>query len=438
MTTVISNKITGPDSEPKGPESTKTTKISPYITGAVSVTKACDTAKGSSKNTRKNLKASENKTPDSVIVEVFRCPKPSYKKISPIIFIKGTDSEPSKSNKRIKGPGSEPKASDGAKPLNTKPKASDGAKPLSTKPKASDGAKPLSTKPKASEKGGKDSNGSSNLRKARPGTGNVEKAYGTSTYVLKKGPSAPRVGFTRPRKKKANYRRRRFRKPRITITYKKAIAAAKQPPFSKIDQLTTFGHKQLLRKYPNLSTVFKSESESKVNTTLPHYFLRNGSILFEQLYDLGLKLYKKTFFKTIAFNKRKSERRKTKKTRLNILSNKFQRFCIISVKKTKNNSYCLLSNLFTSKTLFSLSAGKLKIAGGARKTRRSLKVITNACVAKASELGFNYAIIHIKGDMENFRNLIFNCVAKALNVVIIKEFTSSPHNGCRARKERRI
>jgi small subunit ribosomal protein S11 len=112
-------------------------------------------------------------------------------------------------------------------------------------------------------------------------------------------------------------------------------------------------------------------------------------------------------------------------------------FCLININRTKNNTHATISNLFgENKTLWSISAGQLKLTGGRRKTRLSQRMVYKSCLQKALSLGYKYTVIHCRGRGSKVR--IFRFFGEALSVLLIKDTTAAAHNGCRPPKMRRV
>jgi small subunit ribosomal protein S11 len=113
-------------------------------------------------------------------------------------------------------------------------------------------------------------------------------------------------------------------------------------------------------------------------------------------------------------------------------------FCLISINRTKNNTHSTISNLFgKNKTLWSISAGQLKLPGGRRKTRLSQRMVFRSCLEKALSFGYRYAVIHCKGTRGS-KVRIFRFFGDSLSVLLIKDTTGAAHNGCRPPKMRRV
>lgn len=113
-------------------------------------------------------------------------------------------------------------------------------------------------------------------------------------------------------------------------------------------------------------------------------------------------------------------------------------FCLISLKRTKNNTHAIISNLFgENKTLWSISAGQFKLPGGRRKTRLSQRMVYKSCLEKALSFGYKYTVIHCRGTRGS-KVRIFRFFGEALSVLLVKDTTATAHNGCRPPKMRRV
>jgi len=103
--------------------------------------------------------------------------------------------------------------------------------------------------------------------------------------------------------------------------------------------------------------------------------------------------------------------------------------CLISIHRTKNNTLALISSLFgENKTKTSISAGKLKMTKGRRKTKLSQRLVYKGLLEKALSFGYKYAVIHIKGALGS-KVRVFRFFEKALTVLLIKDTSGAAHNG---------
>ena len=117
-----------------------------------------------------------------------------------------------------------------------------------------------------------------------------------------------------------------------------------------------------------------------------------------------------------------------------------EEFCLINFKKTKNNTYCVISGLFgQQKTLWSICGGQISpgSTNGRRKTRYTQRMVIKKAIEKLLGLGFKYLVIHVTGPMISKR-FIFKNFYKRFKIVLLKDLTGVPHNGCRAPSVRRI
>ena len=117
-------------------------------------------------------------------------------------------------------------------------------------------------------------------------------------------------------------------------------------------------------------------------------------------------------------------------------------FCLLSVKKTKNNTHCSLSRLFGDrKTLWTMSGGKTPAAGsrsnGRRKSRYCQRMIFKAATEKLLGLGFKYLVIHCIGRAISKR-YIFRNFYRRFRIVLLKDLLAIAHNGCRPKSVRRL
>lgn len=114
-------------------------------------------------------------------------------------------------------------------------------------------------------------------------------------------------------------------------------------------------------------------------------------------------------------------------------------FCLMAFKKTKNNTYCTLSRLFgLQNTLWTISGGYASGSkvNGRRKTRFTQRMVLNYAFEKLCGLGFKYLVIHCSGSAISKRYL-FKPFYRRFKIVLLKDLTGVPHNGCRASNVRR-
>jgi small subunit ribosomal protein S11 len=116
-----------------------------------------------------------------------------------------------------------------------------------------------------------------------------------------------------------------------------------------------------------------------------------------------------------------------------------EKFCLVTISKTKNNTHGSVSSLFGSaKSLWATSGGVYsnKI-NGRRKTRYVQRMVYKSIVDKILALGLQFLIVHCKGTFISKR-FIFKTFSKNFKVLLIKDITGIAHNGCRPPKIRRV
>jgi small subunit ribosomal protein S11 len=163
----------------------------------------------------------------------------------------------------------------------------------------------------------------------------------------------------------------------------------------------------------------KKEEESKES---------NGIKGLEELpEDIRIKLEKKK-----AENAKKSKAKKKKKKVLKtITSGK------AFVKATYNNTIVTLTDL-NGNVISWASAGVAGFKGPKKSTPYAAQIITRIAVGKAREIGLEEVSVFVKGVGSGRESAVRALNSNGLNVTSIKDITPVPHNGCRARKPRRV
>lgn len=111
---------------------------------------------------------------------------------------------------------------------------------------------------------------------------------------------------------------------------------------------------------------------------------------------------------------------------------------IIHVRSTKRNTVCSLVDLNDRKVKFSRSLGCLKDASVEKRNHyTSVRLLSRLFVQKIKELGYGNVSVILRG-LGPGRAAVINCIREhELRVGLIKDLTSSAHNGCRPPKTRR-
>jgi small subunit ribosomal protein S11 len=143
--------------------------------------------------------------------------------------------------------------------------------------------------------------------------------------------------------------------------------------------------------------------------------------------DIRIKLEKKK----IESAKKSKAKKKKKKVVKNITSGK------AFVKATYNNTIVTLTDL-NGNVISWASAGVAGFKGPKKSTPYAAQIITRIAVGKAREIGLEEVSVFVKGVGSGKESAVRALNSNGLNVTSIKDITPIPHNGCRARKPRRV
>ncbi|PIQ67768.1 30S ribosomal protein S11 [Candidatus Uhrbacteria bacterium CG_4_9_14_3_um_filter_41_35] len=107
------------------------------------------------------------------------------------------------------------------------------------------------------------------------------------------------------------------------------------------------------------------------------------------------------------------------------------------VQSTLNNTIVTLTDA-NGNVLTWASAGNCGFKGPKKATPYAASIIINKVADKAEALGMKDLQVFVTGIGNGRDSAIRTLNAKGFNIVSIKETTPVPHNGCRARRPRRI
>jgi len=110
---------------------------------------------------------------------------------------------------------------------------------------------------------------------------------------------------------------------------------------------------------------------------------------------------------------------------------------VAHVKATYNNTIVALTDL-SGNVLSWASAGMAGFKGPKKSTPYAAQIITRIAVDKAKEFGLSEVSVFVKGVGTGRESAIRALNANGLIVSSIKDVTPIPHNGCRAKKPRRV
>ena len=132
----------------------------------------------------------------------------------------------------------------------------------------------------------------------------------------------------------------------------------------------------------------------------------------------------------MAKEKRKAKGRK-RRTTLNVTSG------IAHIQATFNNTIVSISDNKGDVISWS-SAGQVGFQGSRKSTAFAAQVAAEAAARRAMEAGMKDVRVHVNGPGSGRESAIRAIQAAGLDITLIKDVTSIPHNGCRPPKRRRV
>lgn len=126
-------------------------------------------------------------------------------------------------------------------------------------------------------------------------------------------------------------------------------------------------------------------------------------------------------------------RRKTKKKKVR----KEIGFAVAHIQSTFNNTVITLTDQ-PGNTICWASSGTAGFKGARKGTPFAAQLAAREISIKAKEYGVRYVDVRIKGPGSGRESAIRALQAEGLEIKSIKDITPIPHNGCRARKRRRV
>lgn len=111
--------------------------------------------------------------------------------------------------------------------------------------------------------------------------------------------------------------------------------------------------------------------------------------------------------------------------------------CIAHIQATFNNTVITITDKNGNAVTWS-SAGSVGFSGSKKSTPFAAQVAAGDVARKAKELGVKQVEVYVKGPGSGRESAIRALQAAGLSIVAIRDVTPIPHNGCRARKRRRV
>jgi small subunit ribosomal protein S11 len=110
---------------------------------------------------------------------------------------------------------------------------------------------------------------------------------------------------------------------------------------------------------------------------------------------------------------------------------------IVHIQATFNNTIVTISDK-SGNTIAWSSAGSLDFRGAKKSTPFAAQITAENAARKAMEHGLREVDVFVKGPGSGRESAIRTLQVVGLKINMIKDVTPIPHNGCRARKRRRV
>lgn len=133
-------------------------------------------------------------------------------------------------------------------------------------------------------------------------------------------------------------------------------------------------------------------------------------------------------------NRAKDKGKRKKKKAKAVTSVKFGNAYI---KATYNNTIVTLTDS-EGNVISWASAGVAGFKGAKKSTPYAAQIISRIAIGKAREMGLEEVNVFVSGVGTGRESAVRALNANGLNVLSIKDITPIPHNGCRAKKPRRV
>ena len=123
--------------------------------------------------------------------------------------------------------------------------------------------------------------------------------------------------------------------------------------------------------------------------------------------------------------------KKQKKIRKNV------RRGIAHIKATFNNTQITITDM-NGETLCWNSAGTVNFKGSRKSTPFAATRAAEECASTAKKYGVQEIEVHVRGAGSGRESAVTALQATGLKVLAVEDHTPIPHNGCRAKKKRRV
>lgn len=110
---------------------------------------------------------------------------------------------------------------------------------------------------------------------------------------------------------------------------------------------------------------------------------------------------------------------------------------IANIQCTFNNTIVAIADM-EGNTLCWASSGSCGYKGSKKSTPFAATMVAKAAAEKSREFGVENIEVRVKGPGSGRESAIRSLQSNGLNIIGIQDITPIPHNGCRARKRRRV
>ena len=107
------------------------------------------------------------------------------------------------------------------------------------------------------------------------------------------------------------------------------------------------------------------------------------------------------------------------------------------VKASFNNTIVTITDP-NGEVVASASAGSVGFKGTRKSTPFAAQMAAEAAAKKALDMGMRRVNVHVKGPGSGRETAIRSLQAAGLEIMVLRDATAIPHNGCRPRKKRRV
>lgn len=133
----------------------------------------------------------------------------------------------------------------------------------------------------------------------------------------------------------------------------------------------------------------------------------------------------------MAKEKRKGAKGRKRRVQLNTTQG------VAHVQATFNNTIISITDMQGNVVSWS-SAGQCGFSGSRKSTAFAAQMAAETAAKKAMDMGLREVRVHVNGPGAGRESAVRAVQAAGLNVTLIRDVTSIPHNGCRPPKRRRV